>query len=147
MCNDAVYIGRGNGVIARNNKTRKSFTRFYLVSTASTDDTLQPHLTLPAPVSCHSRSCLTMSHGPSSHVGIGRATPHTLLPPLQKVILSNNKLVIVQRCPSKNYSRAVIQVHRPSGMSAVTLVQKTRTESFDLKRRSMLRLPKAPFHV
>jgi hypothetical protein len=126
----AVYIGRGNGVIARNNKTRKSFTRFYLVSTASTDDTLQMQRTLPASVYSHSRSRRTVNHGPSSHVGFGRSTLQSQPPPPQKaVLLNNNKSIVVPRCPSKNSSRAGTQLHKPSGVPAVTVVQKFRTET------------------
>jgi hypothetical protein len=121
----AVYIGRGNYVITRNNKTRKSFTRFYCVSTASSDVMLQEQLTLPPSVSCHLRSCLTVNHGPSSHLRIGRDSPKIPLPPKQNVVLVYNKSGIVSRSLTRNPSRVDKQLHKPSGVPAETAVQKS----------------------
>jgi hypothetical protein len=126
-------------VIARNNKARKIFYPLYLfIYSCRASIDIEPQLLHegPVPSSCHSLSCLTVDHGPSSQSGKGGRDT------LQMVNLSSISISInVPGSPSKNSSRRVIQVYMPSRAPETILVQKARTELYDLKCRSNLRLP------
>jgi hypothetical protein len=94
--------------------------------------------------SCHTRSCLTVDHGPSSHSGNERSGAQ------QMTILSTINVSMTHPgshgATSKTSSPLVTQVHTPSSVPEAILVQNARTVSYDLKRLWKRRVPNAPFH-
>jgi hypothetical protein len=115
--------------------------RYQLSFILKVDDMLKIHFTAPASFSCHSRCSRVVNHGPSSQVGIGGSTLQSRLALSQNVVLVYNKSVTVPMSP-KNPSQTVVQLHNTFGVPVTTVVRKSRTASYFLNRRSMLRLPK-----
>jgi hypothetical protein len=124
-------------VIARNNKARKTFTRFYCsyCMIHSMDCVPQLAVSGSASPSCQFRSRWVEDQDLSrrSCKG-GRGTR-------QMVTLS-----CISIYPSKNVSRRVIHVHAPSRVLVLIRVQNARTYLYVLNHHSKLLLPNAPFH-
>jgi hypothetical protein len=123
--------------IARNNKSRKTFTRFYCFycTIHSTDCAPQLAVRVSASPSCQLRSRWVQDHDMSRRRGKGGRGTRQML-----------TLSCINRKPSKNVSCCVIHVHAPSTVLVLIRVQNARTDVYDLNRLSKLLFPNAPVY-